>query len=65
MYRTMTIVLDIAEPQGQTFLEFIKTLPYITVVSEETTPDEEAWLHHSTQQFLAGYADSDSIYDEL
>ncbi len=61
----MTIVLDIAEPQRQTFLEFIKTLPYITVVSEEATTDEGEWNRQTVQQFLAGYADSDSIYDEV
>jgi hypothetical protein len=61
----MTIVLDIAEPQRQTFLEFIKTLPYITVVSGDVITDEEDWSRQTAQQFLAGYADSDSIYDEV
>lgn len=61
----MTIVLDITEPQRQTFVDFLKTLPYVTLVSEEPTVDADDWDKQTAQHFLNGYADSDSIYDEI
>ena len=61
----MTLTLDIAEPQRQTFVEFLKTLPYVTLVSEDNTGDATDWEKQTTQSFLNGYADSDAIYDEL
>lgn len=60
----MTVVLEIDEPQGQALVEFLKTLPYVTLITEETTA-ENNWKKETTRRFLVGYADSDSIYDEL
>lgn len=59
----MTVVLEIDEPQRQTFVEFLKTIPYVTVVSEKSTDDDADWNRETARNFLAGYADSDSIYD--
>lgn len=61
----MTVVIDIAEPQRQTFLRFLKTLPYVTVVSEARPDDSVEWHQQTAQQFMDGYADSDDVYDEL
>ena len=61
----MTVVLDIDEPQRQTFVEFLKTLPYVKVVSESTVTDTDDWNRQVAQQFMDGYADADSIYDAL
>ena len=61
----MTVVLKIDEPQGQTLVEFLKTLPYVTLIAEEPTAYDTGWEKETTRNFLAGYADSDSIYDEL
>ena len=60
----MTVVLEIDEPQRQTFVEFLKTIPYVTVVSEKST-DAADWQEETVRNFLAGYTDSDSIYDRL
>lgn len=60
----MTVRLEIDEPQRKTFIAFLKTLPYVTVVAEEPSADE-GWTSETTRSFLAGYADQDSIYDEL
>ena len=61
----MTVILEIDESQRQTFVEFLKTIPYVTVVSEESTNDAADWREETARNFLAGYADSDSIYDRL
>lgn len=60
----MTVVLNIEEPQGQTLIEFLKTLPYVTLVADESAAEDD-WKRETARSFLAGYADSDSIYDEL
>ena len=59
----MTVVLEIDESRQQTFVEFLKTIPYVTVVSETSMGDDVDWNQETTRNFLAGYADSDSIYD--
>lgn len=61
----MTVVLEIDEPQRQTFVDFLKTIPYVTVVAEEPTGDAADWRAETARNFLAGYADSDDIYDRL
>ena len=61
----MTVVLEIDEPQRQTLVEFLKTILYVTVVSEKCTDDDADWRQATARNFLAGYADSDSIYDRL
>ncbi len=58
----MTVVLDIDEPQRQTFVEFLKTLPYVKVISENDPTDAD-WSRQTVQQFMDGYADA--IYDAL
>lgn len=60
----MTVRLEIDEPPRQTFMEFLKTIPYVTVVAEEPAIDDD-WTGETTRRFLAGYADADSIYNEL
>lgn len=37
----MTVVLEIDEPQRQAFVEFLKTISYVTVVSEKSTDDAD------------------------
>lgn len=59
----MTVLLEIDESRQQTFVEFLKTIPYVTVVSETSMGDDVDWNQETTRNFLAGYADSDSIYD--
>jgi ABC-type sugar transport system substrate-binding protein len=61
----MTVILEIDEPQRQTFVEFLKAIPYVTVVSEKPADDDADWKQETARNFLAGYADSDSIYDRL
>lgn len=61
----MTVVLEIDESRRQTFMEFLKTIPYVTVVAEEPTGNDADWREETARNFLAGYADSDSIYDRL
>ena len=60
----MTVVLEIDELQRKTFVEFLKTIPYVTVMSEKSTDDAD-WKEETARNFLAGYADLDSIYDRL
>ena len=61
----MTLVLDVAEAQKQPFLDFIRTLPYVTVLADEPVTEQNDWQKQTAQQFLAGYADTDSIYDDV
>lgn len=58
----MTVVLGIDESRQQTFVEFLKTIPYVTVVSETSMGDDVDWNQETIRNFLAGYSDSDSIY---
>lgn len=39
----------------------------VIILVPESTPDEEqkAWSNLTAEQFLAGYSDADSIYDEI
>jgi len=60
--RKMTVVLDLDEPQRQTFVEFLKTLPYVKVISEIDSTDAD-WNRQTSQQFMDGYADD--VYDAL
>ena len=59
----MTLVLDVAEAQRQPFLDFIRTLPYVTILTDEPLTEQSDWQKHTAQQFLAGYADADNVYD--
>ena len=60
----MTVGLEIDEPQQQTFVEVLKIIPYVTIVSEKSTDDDADWRQATARNFLAGYAESDSIYDQ-
>jgi hypothetical protein len=45
----------------------LKALPSfrVIVLVPESDEDEQAWRHLGIEQFVKGYADSDSIYDDL
>jgi hypothetical protein len=40
-----------------------QSIRLIALVAEEEE-EEKAWEHFAAQEFLSGYADSDSIYDD-
>ena len=42
-----------------------KPVRIIILITEETSQESEDWLKMSQEQFLAGYNDADSIYDEI
>ena len=41
-----------------------KTIRVIVLINE-STDGEQAWAHLTAEQFLAGYDDSDAVYDQL
>ena len=41
-----------------------KTIRVIILINE-SADEEQAWAHLTAEQFLAGYNDSDAVYDQL
>ena len=41
-----------------------KTIRVIVLINE-SADEEQAWAHLTAEQFLAGYNDSDAVYDQL
>ena len=41
-----------------------KTIRVIVLINE-SADEEHAWAHLTAEQFLAGYDDSDAVYDQL
>ena len=44
--------------------EVHKTIRVIVLINE-SADEEQAWAHLTAEQFLAGYNDSDAVYDQL
>ena len=66
----VSLILDLLA-DGMTFEEIIAEYPYLeeddilAAIAFDHEVENKEWANLTTQQFFAGYSDSDAIYDEL
>jgi hypothetical protein len=52
-------------PELQQRLSDAPAATVVLVIKEQTSSSDEVWSEMTAQQFLAGYSDTDAIYDQI
>ncbi len=57
--------LNLVVPPAATVRREVVEINYVELAEVELAEEDEAWARLGEEEFLRGYAESDSIYDDL